>query len=65
MGLIAWHKAPGGKGNVNGSRRAGWAIHVIQPNGGRSEQSWLTSFSSAQLRCFLSLQFSTFAGANA
>jgi hypothetical protein len=26
MGLIAWHKAPGGKGNVNGSRRAGWAI---------------------------------------
>jgi hypothetical protein len=41
-----------GKGTVNCSRRAGWAIHLIQLNGGRTEQSCLTSCSSARLRFF-------------
>jgi hypothetical protein len=50
VALIACHKEPDGKGNVIGSWRPSWVIHVIQPNGGRTEQSCLTSFSSVQLR---------------
>jgi hypothetical protein len=50
--LISGTEQRSGKGTVDGSRRAGWTIHVIQLNGGRTEQSCLTSFSSVRLRCF-------------